>query len=131
MGAPQLVVAVPAGAYLYRTAYPNPDDRIQDIARRMAEADIGFMPVGDKERLVGTITDRDIVVRGLAKGCDPTTTTVGDIFSAERNPDRKKPFDIRRVMAAAIDQDHAPLERWREESDRKRKLLKRRLSSVA
>jgi acetyl-CoA carboxylase carboxyltransferase component len=40
--------------------------------------------------------------------------TVGDVFSAEYNPDRKKPFDIRRVMAAAIDQDHAPLERWRD-----------------
>ena len=40
--------------------------------------------------------------------------TVGDIFSSERNPDRKKPFEIRHVMAAAIDQDHAPLERWRD-----------------
>ena len=39
---------------------------------------------------------------------------VGDIWSTERNPDRKKPFDIRRVMAAAADQDHAPLERWRD-----------------
>ncbi len=38
--------------------------------------------------------------------------TVGDIFSSEKNPDRKKPFEIRRVMAAAIDQDHPPLERW-------------------
>ncbi|HET7752991.1 MAG TPA: carboxyl transferase domain-containing protein [Anaeromyxobacteraceae bacterium] len=40
--------------------------------------------------------------------------TVGDVFSAEHNPDRKKPFDIRRVMAAAIDRDHPPLERWRD-----------------
>ncbi len=40
--------------------------------------------------------------------------TVGDIFSRERNPDRKKPFEIRHVMAAAIDQDHPPLERWRD-----------------
>jgi acetyl-CoA carboxylase carboxyltransferase component len=37
---------------------------------------------------------------------------VGDVWSAEKNPDRKKPFDIRRVMSAAADQDHAPLERW-------------------
>ncbi|BDG10879.1 carboxyl transferase domain-containing protein [Anaeromyxobacter paludicola] len=41
-------------------------------------------------------------------------TTVGDVFSLEKNPDRKKPFDIRRVMAAAADQDHPPLERWRD-----------------
>jgi FPC/CPF motif-containing protein YcgG len=38
--------------------------------------------------------------------------TVGDIFSARTNPDRKKPFDIRTVMRAVTDQDHEPLERW-------------------
>jgi acetyl-CoA carboxylase carboxyltransferase component len=39
-------------------------------------------------------------------------TTVGDIFSETRNPERKKPFDIRTVMRAVVDQDHAVLERW-------------------
>ena len=39
-------------------------------------------------------------------------TTVGDIFSKERNGDRKKPFDIRTVIRAVVDQDHAVLERW-------------------
>jgi acetyl/propionyl-CoA carboxylase alpha subunit/acetyl-CoA carboxylase carboxyltransferase component len=39
-------------------------------------------------------------------------TTVGEIFSASANPDRKKPFDIRAVMRAVADQDHAALERW-------------------
>ncbi len=38
--------------------------------------------------------------------------TVGDIFSQETNPERKKPFDIRTVMRAVGDQDHPPLERW-------------------
>ena len=38
--------------------------------------------------------------------------TVGQIFSAEHNPDRKKPFDIRTVMRALSDQDHPVLERW-------------------
>ena len=37
---------------------------------------------------------------------------VGDVFSDETNPERKKPFDIRSVMRAAIDRDHPPLERW-------------------
>ena len=41
-------------------------------------------------------------------------TTVGDVFSAERNPDRKKPFEIRHVMAACVDQDHPTQERWRD-----------------
>ena len=41
-------------------------------------------------------------------------TTVGDIFSDTANPDRKKPFDIRTLMGAVLDQDHDPLERWPE-----------------
>jgi acetyl-CoA carboxylase carboxyltransferase component len=43
---------------------------------------------------------------------DADFTTVGEIFSAEANPDRKKPFDIRAVMRAVADQDHPVLERW-------------------
>ena len=38
--------------------------------------------------------------------------TVGDVFSAELNGDRKKPFDMRSVMRAVTDADHAPFERW-------------------
>ncbi|MFE3292642.1 carboxyl transferase domain-containing protein [Rhodococcus sp. NPDC059234] len=44
-------------------------------------------------------------------------TTVGEIFSAETNPDRKKPFDIRTVMRSVVDQDHAVLERWADMAD--------------
>jgi acetyl-CoA carboxylase carboxyltransferase component len=43
--------------------------------------------------------------------------TVGEIFSPVTNPDRKKPFDIRTVIRAVIDQDHPPLERWAEMRD--------------
>ncbi|MGI5239462.1 carboxyl transferase domain-containing protein [Dactylosporangium sp. CA-139066] len=43
---------------------------------------------------------------------DSDFTTVGQIFSKERNPDRKKAFDIRTLMRALADQDHAVLERW-------------------
>jgi acetyl-CoA carboxylase carboxyltransferase component len=39
-------------------------------------------------------------------------TRVGEIFSDETNPSRKKSFDIRQVMMAVVDQDHPPLERW-------------------
>jgi acetyl/propionyl-CoA carboxylase alpha subunit/acetyl-CoA carboxylase carboxyltransferase component len=44
-------------------------------------------------------------------------TVVGDIFSAEKNPERKKPFDIRTVMRAVVDQDHDVLERWADMAD--------------
>jgi acetyl/propionyl-CoA carboxylase alpha subunit/acetyl-CoA carboxylase carboxyltransferase component len=43
---------------------------------------------------------------------DGELATVGDLFSAEHNPDRKKPFDIRAVMRAVSDVDSSPLERW-------------------
>lgn len=39
-------------------------------------------------------------------------TTVGQIFSPQHNPDRKKPFDIRTVIASVVDQDHTLTERW-------------------
>jgi acetyl-CoA carboxylase carboxyltransferase component len=44
-------------------------------------------------------------------------TTVGDIFSEETNPGRKKPFDMRTLMRAVSDQDHPPLERWIDMAD--------------
>ncbi len=40
--------------------------------------------------------------------------SVGEVFSAEKNPGRKKPFDIRSVMRAVVDSDAVPLERWRD-----------------
>ena len=43
--------------------------------------------------------------------------TVGEIFDPHRNPDRKKPFDMRTVMRAVVDADHATLERWRDLGD--------------
>ena len=48
---------------------------------------------------------------------DTDFTTVGEIFSAEANPDRKKPFDIRAVMRAVADQDHRVIERWADMSE--------------
>ncbi|WP_240474390.1 carboxyl transferase domain-containing protein, partial [Intrasporangium chromatireducens] len=55
--------------------------------------------------------DRDVTAYPHPAG-DAGFATVGDIFSSETNPDRKKPFDIRTVMRALADQDHAVLERW-------------------
>ncbi len=44
-------------------------------------------------------------------------TTVGDVLSAQANPGHKQPFDIRSVLRAAVDSDHAPLERWADMHD--------------
>ncbi len=55
--------------------------------------------------------DRDVCLSPHDGGVD-TFALVGDVFSDEKNPGRKKPFDIRRVMAACADRDHPVLERW-------------------
>ena len=52
----------------------SPDDKLQDVARTMKEADAGALPVGENDRLVGMITDRDIVVRIVADGKGPDTS---------------------------------------------------------
>jgi len=51
----------------------RPDQTIQDAAWQMLEIDAGALPVGENDRLVGMITDRDIAVRGIAKGKGPQT----------------------------------------------------------
>jgi CBS domain-containing protein len=45
-----------------------PRDTVQDAARQMRDDNIGSLPVADGDRLVGYVTDRDLVVRGLAQG---------------------------------------------------------------
>ena len=60
----------------------SPDDTIQQAARIMAEADAGVLPVGQDDRLVGMITDRDIAVRGVAQG-KGLDTKVREVMTAE------------------------------------------------
>ena len=60
----------------------NPKQTIRDAARMMAEIDAGFIPVGDNDRLVGMITDRDIAVRAVAMGKGPDTP-ISEVMSRE------------------------------------------------
>src|SRR3954464_14957215 len=60
----------------------SPGQSIRDVAKIMAEIDAGVLPVGDNDRLVGVITDRDIAIRGVAEGKSPTAK-VGDVMSHE------------------------------------------------
>ena len=54
----------------------RPGDTIQDVAGRMSAGDFGFMPVADGDRLIGTVTDRDIAVRAVAGGAACTSPVV-------------------------------------------------------
>lgn len=56
-------------------------------------------------------SDRDV---GPSPHTGEGFDTIGDVFNVQSNPGRKKPFDIRSVMRAVADQDHEPLERWRD-----------------
>ena len=59
------------------------DTNLVDAARTMREKDIGDVVVVDNDRLVGVVTDRDIVVRAVAEGLGPDATTVGSVVSRE------------------------------------------------
>ena len=54
----------------------RPGDTIQEVSERMRSGDFGFMPVADGDRLIGTITDRDITIRATAGGAAPSSPVV-------------------------------------------------------
>ena len=57
------------------------DECLEAAGAVMALLDIGPLPVHDGEKLVGVLTDRDIVVRAVATGMDPIQTTVGQVMT--------------------------------------------------
>jgi CBS domain-containing protein len=63
--------------------YVGPTDTIRRAAQLMDEFKVGALPVLDGDALVGMITDRDIVVRSIAKGKDPESDRVGNVMSPE------------------------------------------------
>ena len=60
----------------------SPDQTIREAASLMADVDVGSLPVGDNDRLVGIITDRDIVIRAIAQG-KSADTKVAEVMSKE------------------------------------------------
>jgi CBS domain-containing protein len=61
----------------------RPDAPIREAAQKMKDRDVGPLPVCDGERLVGMLTDRDIVVKAVAEGCDPESTKVADAMTPD------------------------------------------------
>jgi CBS domain-containing protein len=51
----------------------SPNQSIAEVAQIMAEIDVGSLPVGEDDRLIGMITDRDIALRGVGRHCQPDT----------------------------------------------------------
>ena len=58
----------------------SPDMSIKEAAIKMRDGDFGMMPVGEDDRMIGTLSDRDIVIRAVADGLD-ADTKVRDVMS--------------------------------------------------
>ena len=59
----------------------GPGASVAELAKLMREHDIGAIPIGENDRLVGMVTDRDIVCRCIAAGLDVNTATAGDVMT--------------------------------------------------
>jgi len=61
----------------------SPDAGLLELANKMKTLDVGFIPICESDRLVGTVTDRDIVIRGLAGGKSINTCKAQDIMTKD------------------------------------------------
>jgi CBS domain-containing protein len=59
----------------------DPGTTLKSAAALMRDGDLGLLPVGENDRLIGTLTDRDIVISAVAEGKDPNSTAVRDAMS--------------------------------------------------
>lgn len=62
----------------------SPDTPVTELAKLMRDHDIGAIPIGENDRLIGMVTDRDIVCNGLAKeDFDPPRATARDVMTSQ------------------------------------------------
>jgi len=61
----------------------TPETGIKEVAIHMKTLDVGFIPICENDRLVGAITDRDIVLRAIAEGREISTCTARDIMTKD------------------------------------------------
>jgi len=85
----------------------SPEDTLQTAARMMAVYDFGMVPVGENDRLIGMLTDRDITTRAVARGLNPVECKVSDVMSPEVN----YVFDYETVEDAARNMSHLQVRR--------------------
>lgn len=81
----------------------DPQSSLEEAAQLMSDADVGSIPVVEEGRVVGMLTDRDIVVRAIAAGLDPSETRAGDVMTPEVVHCRE---DDDALEAAELMEDH-------------------------
>jgi CBS domain-containing protein len=64
-----------------RALWITPDITLIEAARKMRDESIGCLPIGENDRLIGMITDRDLACRAVAEGADPAKTKVRDVMT--------------------------------------------------
>jgi CBS domain-containing protein len=83
----------------------EPSATVVDAAKKMAHEDVGPIPVVEGDRLVGLVTDRDIVLRVVAEGRDPSSTTIGEIASTRLetvSPDEDLDSALKKMASAQV-----------------------------
>jgi len=63
--------------------FVSPSATVQDAAQMMKKNDIGFLPVAENDKMIGTITDRDIAINAVAAGKNPASTNVKDCMNSK------------------------------------------------
>jgi CBS domain-containing protein len=83
----------------------SPTTPVTELAKLMRAHDIGCIPIGEDDQLVGMVTDRDIVVRAVAEGRDLTGTRLAEICSAgivTVSPDDETATALRLMRGSAV-----------------------------
>lgn len=92
----------------------SPDTSVATLAKKMLQHDVGALPVGENDRLIGMVTDRDIAMRGVARGKDISKLTAKDIMTknviwcrdSERVDDAARLMETKRIRRLPVIDDH-------------------------
>jgi len=92
----------------------SPDTPVATLAKKMLQHDVGALPVGKNDRLIGMVTDRDIAMRGVAKGKDISKLTAKDIMTknviwcrdSESMDDAARIMEKKRIRRLPVIDDH-------------------------
>jgi CBS domain-containing protein len=92
----------------------SPDTSVATLAKKMLQHDVGALPVGENDRLIGIVTDRDIAMRGVAKGKDISKLTAKDIMTknviwcrdSESVGDAARIMERKRIRRLPVIDDH-------------------------
>jgi len=92
----------------------SPDTSVETLAKKMLQHDVGALPIGENDRLIGMVTDRDIAMRAVAKGKDVSMLTARDVMTKnviwcrdnENVDDAARKMEEKRIRRLPVIDDH-------------------------